>query len=77
MTETATNQPTKRPKPKREYLTVSEVADLFHVSSKTVVRWANDGRLPYMATLGGHRRFPRGPIEALVSDQQRGVAHLD
>ncbi|HVM02375.1 MAG TPA: helix-turn-helix domain-containing protein [Acidimicrobiales bacterium] len=67
---------TPRQKPKRDYLTVSEVADLFHVSSKTVVRWANDGKLPYMATLGGHRRFPRGPIEALVADQQRGTADL-
>jgi excisionase family DNA binding protein len=66
-----------KPKPKRDYLTVSEVADLFHVSSKTVVRWANDGKLPYMATLGGHRRFPRGPIEALVADQQRGAVELD
>ena len=65
-----------RPKPKRDYLTVSEVAELFHVSSKTVVRWANDGKLPYMATLGGHRRFPRGPIEALVADQQRGTVEL-
>lgn len=77
MTDPAANhEPTKHSKPKREYLTVSEVADLFHVSSKTVVRWANDGRLPYMATLGGHRRFPRGPIEGLVSDQQRGVIDL-
>ena len=72
----ANSDPGKRQKPKRDYLTVSEVAGLFHVSSKTVVRWANDGKLPYMATLGGHRRFPRGPIEGLVSDQQRGAAHL-
>lgn len=69
-----TNHESPKPeKPRREYLTVSEVADLFHVSSKTVVRWANDGRLPYMATLGGHRRFPRGPIEAMVDDQKREV----
>ena len=63
----------QKQKTKRDYLTVSEVADLFHVSSKTVVRWANDGKLPYMATLGGHRRFPRAPIEALAADQQRGT----
>lgn len=73
----APSQDQKREKPKRPYLTVSEVADLFHVSSKTVVRWANDGKLPYMATLGGHRRFPRDAVEALVADQQRGVADLD
>ncbi|HET7489067.1 MAG TPA: helix-turn-helix domain-containing protein [Acidimicrobiales bacterium] len=72
----AATQETKREKPRRPYLTVSEVADLFHVSSKTVVRWANDGKLPYMATLGGHRRFPRDAVEALVADQQRGLAEL-
>ena len=66
----------QKQKTQRDYLTVSEVADLFHVSSKTVVRWANDGKLPYMATLGGHRRFPRAPIEALAADQQRGVVTL-
>ena len=55
-----------------EYLTVSEVADIFHVSSKTIVRWADDGRLPHMVTLGGHRRFPRAPIEAIVAELQRG-----
>ncbi len=62
---------------RREYLTVSEVAALFHVTPKTVVRWANDGRLPYMATLGGHRRFPRQHIESLVADLQRGSAQDD
>jgi len=60
----------KRPKPVRDYMTVSEVATLFHVSTKTVVRWANDGRLPYMSTLGGHRRFPRAEIEHLLAGQQ-------
>lgn len=66
----------KRDKPKRDYFTVSEVANLFHVSSKTVVRWANDGKLPYMATLGGHRRFPRAAIEDMAAGQQRGATHL-
>lgn len=70
------NDTARKPKPKRDYLTVSEVAELFHVSSKTVVRWANDGRLPYMATLGGHRRFPRDQIEALVLEQHRGGFEL-
>lgn len=69
--------PVRRQKARREYLTVSEVADLFHVSPKTVVRWANDGRLPYMATLGGHRRFPRADVEAIVADLQRGPAPAD
>jgi excisionase family DNA binding protein len=38
------------------------------VSPKTVARWAKEGRLPYLATLGGHRRFPEGAIDKLVGD---------
>lgn len=57
---------------KREYLRVAEVADLFHVSTKTVVRWATEGKLPHVLTLGGHRRFPRADIEKVVEGLQRG-----
>lgn len=45
------------------YLTVSEVAAMFQVSPKTIVRWANEHKLPYMTTLGGHRRFPKDKVE--------------
>ena len=50
----------------REYLRVAEVAKAFHVSPKTVARWADEGRIPFVLTLGGHRRFPRKEIEALL-----------
>ncbi len=59
---------------KRDYLRVAEVADLFHVSTKTVVRWATEGKLPHVLTLGGHRRFPRADIERVVEGLQRGGA---
>ncbi len=55
--------------PKRErYLRTSEVAMMLQVSPKTVARWAKEGRLPYLATLGGHRRFPASAIDRLVGD---------
>ena len=38
-------------------LTPREVAALFAVDSRTVARWANEGRLSTVRTLGGHRRF--------------------
>ena len=41
-----------------EYLRTADVARVLHVSTKTVSRWANDKKLPYMRTLGGHRRYP-------------------
>jgi excisionase family DNA binding protein len=39
-------------------LTSGEVAALYRVATKTVVRWADTGRLRCVRTLGGHRRFP-------------------
>lgn len=56
---------------KSDYLHVSAVAALFHVSTRTVARWADEGRLPHVLTLGGHRRFHRKDIEDLVAQLQR------
>jgi excisionase family DNA binding protein len=52
-------------------LKTSEVAHLLNVSPKTISRWAKEGRLPYMATLGGHRRFPETEIQRLTDDLNR------
>ncbi|HWD08380.1 MAG TPA: helix-turn-helix domain-containing protein [Actinomycetota bacterium] len=49
-----------------EYLLAAQVARLLHVSPKTVSRWAKEGKLPYVRTLGGHRRFPGAPIRELA-----------
>jgi excisionase family DNA binding protein len=49
-----------------EYLTPGQVARLLHVSPKTVNRWAHEGRLACLVTLGGHRRFRRDDVEAAV-----------
>ena len=48
------------------YLRTAQVAELLHVSPKTVSRWAQVGRLPYLRTLGGHRRYPDREIRALL-----------
>jgi excisionase family DNA binding protein len=50
------------------YLRPAEVADLLSVSPKTVSRWAKEGKLPFMKTLGGHRRYPEAEIRELVDD---------
>ena len=48
------------------YLQPAEVADILHVSPKTVSRWAKEGRLPFLKTLGGHRRYPEAEIRDLA-----------
>ena len=49
-----------------EYLTPGQVARVLHVSPKTVSRWADQGLLPCLVTLGGHRRFPRAEVEKIL-----------
>jgi excisionase family DNA binding protein len=68
------HQPT-RPVPDAEpFLLTSQVADLLHVSPKTIARWAKDGRLPFQRTLGGHRRYPEAAIRELATRLAQEVA---
>ena len=48
------------------YLRAAEVAEILYVSPKTVSRWAKEGKLPFMKTLGGHRRYPAAKIRELA-----------
>ena len=50
----------------QRYIATSDVARMLHVSPKTVSRWAKEGRLPFIRTLGGHRRYPKVEIERLA-----------
>ena len=47
-------------------LTPAEVARLFAVDPKTVSRWAQEGKLTCVRTLGGHRRFRADEVHALL-----------
>ena len=46
--------------------TPAEVASLFRVDPKTVTRWAKQGRLTPIRTLGGHRRYRAAEVEQLL-----------
>jgi excisionase family DNA binding protein len=48
------------------YLLTGEVAGLLSVTPKTVSRWAKEGKLPFVRTLGGHRRYPEAEIRDLA-----------
>ncbi len=53
-----------------DLLTPAEVAEKFRVDPKTVTRWAAAGRLSSIRTPGGHRRFRRTEVEALLTGEE-------
>lgn len=55
----------------------SEVAKLFRVSTKTVVRWATAGKLPCVMTPGGHHRFRQSVVlyAMLTGQNAEGKQH--
>jgi excisionase family DNA binding protein len=55
-------------------LTPGEVAARFRVDPKTVTRWADAGKLTALRTLGGHRRYRRSEVDALLVTSGLGGA---
>lgn len=42
-----------------------EVAERLRVNPRTVTNWAKRGKLRFISTPGGHRRYPEGAVIAL------------
>lgn len=49
-----------------ELLTGSAVAALLAVSSETVRRWAEDGRLPHITLPSGQKRYRRSAVDRIL-----------
>jgi excisionase family DNA binding protein len=49
-----------------EFIRPAEAAKLLHVSPQTITRWAKEGRIGYVVTLGGHRRFRASEVHRLA-----------
>jgi excisionase family DNA binding protein len=52
--------------PDSPLLTPAEVAALFRVDPKTVTRWAQQGKLRSIRTLGGHRRYREAEVQEFL-----------
>lgn len=57
----------------KSLLTPAEAAKLLHVAPTTIRHWAQIGRLPFIATPGGHRRFSKKDILALMSPSKANI----
>jgi excisionase family DNA binding protein len=60
-------QAIEAPPPDDTLLSSSEVARLLSVTPKTVWRWATEGGLPSVRTVGGHRRYRWDEVREWVS----------
>ncbi len=58
--------------PVEEYLRPGEVAAILHVSPKTVNRWAKEGLIPCIVTLGGHQRFLHADVMVAAAKMATG-----
>lgn len=52
-----------------ELLTTAEVAKIARISKMTVTRAVKAGRIKPLRTPGGHFRFRRGDVDALLSTE--------
>jgi excisionase family DNA binding protein len=52
-----------------EWVTLTEACRLLGVSPSTVRRWADSGTVRTFVTPGGHRRFSRAGLEAMLPDR--------
>ena len=55
-----------------ELLTPAEVAQMFRVDPNTVTRWARSGHIASVRTIGGHRRYFKREVEALLRHDAPG-----
>ncbi len=54
-----------------DWLTLGEASRLLGVDPDTLRRWADAGKIEVFVTPGGHRRFPRAAVEALIPSPPR------
>jgi len=58
-----------------DWLRLAEAADLLGVGHTTLRRWSDGGQLRCYRSPGGHRRYRRGDIDALLTLQDGIVVH--
>jgi excisionase family DNA binding protein len=63
--------------PDDRLLTRTEVAEIFQVSPSTVTRWAEEGKLPSVKTLGGHRRYEAKAVMELSQHLEKKETNME
>jgi excisionase family DNA binding protein len=51
-------------------LTIQQVSDIIGVTKKTLRIWDNEGKLPSIKTVGGHRRYREDDVNKYIGEQE-------
>lgn len=62
---------------KEEWLELAEAAQLLGVHPSTLRRWADTGKIPFMRTLSGRRRFSYAALKQASKEMQPSRTHAD
>lgn len=54
-----------------------EVAKFLAVNPKTVARWAKDGKIGFVTTAGGHRRFHPDDLREFLQNNRHVAESLE
>ena len=52
-----------------DWISTKKAMQLLGVGSTTIKRWADQDKLPFIRTIGGHRRFRRDAVNRLLRQQ--------
>jgi len=53
-----------------KYYTTVEAAKFLFVTPATIIKWARDGEIKCIRTLGGHRRIPASEVERVLKKME-------
>ena len=55
-------------KPRDPWLTPAETAEMFGVTTRTLINWVRSGKLAAQRTAGRHRRYRESDAQALLAE---------
>lgn len=60
-----------------DWLSLGEASRVLGIDPDTLRRWADAGKIEVFVTPGGHRRFSRGAVDAMLPRAPRGRDQID
>ena len=56
---------------KEIYLSPQEAAELLHVTVQSIRRYCDNGTIPCVTTIGGHRRIKRSDLDVFIGKSKK------